>query len=58
LRDFARTDLRQLDTATGLYAPIEAVRLEVQTMPVKRSYLRRGEFGPEWIKDIPWKRSA
>jgi hypothetical protein len=44
--------------AVELYARIEAVRLEVQAMRLRRSTLARPEFDPEWIKDVPWKRSA
>jgi hypothetical protein len=44
--------------AVEIYARIEAVRLEVQAMRLRRTYGGGEEFGLEWTKDIPWKRSA
>jgi hypothetical protein len=44
--------------AVELYARIEAVRIEVQAIRMRCTYVRDPEFSPEWIKDIPWKRSA
>ena len=44
--------------AVELYARIEAVRLEVQAMRLRRICGGGQDFGPEWTKDIPWKRSA
>jgi hypothetical protein len=62
--DHARRLVKQLGAAEGrieaveLYARIEAVRLEVQTMRLRRSGGNAREFAPEWSKDLPWKRSA
>jgi hypothetical protein len=62
--DDARLLVKALGAARGeigpveLYARIEAVRLQVQAMRLRRSYGGQREFGPEWINDIPWKRSA
>jgi hypothetical protein len=44
--------------AVELYARIEAVRIEVHMMRLKRSYAGGREFDPEWSDDLPWKRSA
>lgn len=44
--------------AVELYAQIEAVRLEIHAMRLARMSRESGNFGPEWSKDIPWKRSA
>jgi hypothetical protein len=44
--------------AVELYARIEAVRLEVEAMRLRRTYGGGRDFGPEWTRDIPWKRSA
>jgi hypothetical protein len=61
--DDARQLLKQLGAAEGrleaveLYARIEAVRLEVQTMRLRKS-ADDGGVDPEWTKNIPWKRSA
>jgi hypothetical protein len=44
--------------AVELYARIEAVRLEVQAMRLRRTYGGGADFGPEWTNDIPWERSA
>ena len=44
--------------AVELYARIEAVRIEVQAIRLRRTYVQDREFCSEWIKDIPWKRSA
>jgi hypothetical protein len=41
-----------------LYARIEAVRLEVLAIRLRRSCGGARDFDPEWTKDIPWKRSA
>jgi hypothetical protein len=43
--------------AAELYARIEAVKLEVQAMRIKRSG-GGADFGPEWTKGIPWRLSA
>ena len=43
---------------TPLSARIEAARLEVQTLRLKRSPGGGQDFGPDWSKDIPWKLSA
>lgn len=62
--DDARQLMKQLGAAEGrieaveLYARIEAVRLEVQTMRLRRSTEGGGDSNPEWTKNIPWKRSA
>jgi hypothetical protein len=61
--DEARLLINQLrDTqgsidATELYARIEAAKLEVQAMRIKRSG-GGADFGPEWTKGIPWRLSA
>lgn len=44
--------------AVELYARIEAVRIEVLAIRLRRTYVQDRESCPEWIKDIPWKRSA
>jgi hypothetical protein len=44
--------------AVELYARIEAVRIEVHMMRLRRSYGRREEFDPKWSEDFLWKRSA
>ena len=44
--------------AVGLYARIEAVRLQVQSMRIRRSYGGSGNSRPEWTNGIPWKESA
>lgn len=44
--------------AVELYARIEAVRIEVHMMRLKRSYGGGQEFDPKWTEDLPWKRSA
>ena len=44
--------------AIELYTRIEAVRLETRAMRLRRSNAWEQEFRPEWIKDIPWKRSV
>ena len=60
--DDARRLMKQLGAAEGqieaveLYARIEAVRLEVQAMRLRRPPLRQ-DFDPQWT-DLPWKRSA
>lgn len=60
--DEARQVTKQLGAAEGriemveLYARIEAVRLEVQAMRLRRPSARP-DFDPEWT-DLPWKRSA
>ena len=41
-----------------LCARIEGVRLEIEAMRLRRSSGGGGHFDPEWINDIPWKRSA
>jgi hypothetical protein len=62
--DEARHVVKELGAAEGemvaveLYTRIEAVRFEVQAIRLRRSYGRDREFGPEWIEDLPWKRSA
>ena len=60
--DEARQVAKQLGAAEGrvemveLYARIEAVRLEVQAMRLRRPR-PRADIDPEWM-DLPWKRSA
>lgn len=44
--------------AVELYARIEAVRIEVHMMRLKRSYGTGQEFDPKWSENLPWKRSA
>ena len=44
--------------AVELYARIEAVRLEVEMMRLRRSAGGGQDFGPEWTKDLPWRLSA
>ena len=44
--------------AVELYARIEAVRIEVHMMRLKRSYGGGQELDPKWSEDLPWKRSA
>ena len=62
--DDARHLMKELGAEEGrieaveLYARIEAVRLEVQAMRLRRTYVGGADFSPEWTKDIPWKRSA
>ena len=59
----ARHLVKELEAADGgveaveLYARIEAVRLEVQAIRIRRPAGAR-EFSPEWTKDIPWRMSA
>jgi hypothetical protein len=61
----ARQLMKRLGAAEGridaveLYARIEAVRLEVQAMHLRRTAAWSAEnLAPEWTNDIPWKRSA
>jgi hypothetical protein len=62
--DDARRVVKELGADDGeigvveLYARIEAVRLEVQAIRLKRSCAPYREYDPEWTKDIPWKQSA
>jgi hypothetical protein len=62
--DDARDLVKELGAEAGridaveIYARIEAVRLQVQAMRLRRTYGGGEDFGPEWTKDIPWKRSA
>lgn len=62
--DEARLLMKQLGAAEGrieaveLYARIEAVRLEVQGMRLRKRNVGRGYDGSEWTKDFPWKCSA
>ena len=62
--DEARVLIKQLGAADGrieaveLYARIEAVRLEVQTMRLRKAGYRTEVPGPEWTKNFPWKCSA
>ena len=44
--------------AVELYTRIEAVRLEVEMMRLRRSAGGGQDFGPEWTKNIPWRLSA
>ena len=60
----ARRLIKQLGAAEGqidaveLYARIEAVRLEVQAMRLRRSSASADKIGREWTKDFPWRCSA
>jgi hypothetical protein len=60
----ARRLIKQLGAAEGqidaveLYARIEAVRLEVQSMRIRRSSAAGDKFDREWTKDFPWRCSA
>lgn len=60
--DDARQLMKRFGAAEGrieaveLYARIEAVRLEVQAMRLRRP-IERAHFDPEWT-NFPWKRSA
>jgi hypothetical protein len=62
--DDARHLVKELGAEEGrietveIYARIEAVRLQVQAMRLRRTYSGGDDFAPEWTKDIPWKRSA
>ena len=62
--DEARQLMKRLGAAEGrvdaveLYARIEAVRLEVQAMRLRRPAIRDCNPDPEWTKDFPWKCSA
>jgi hypothetical protein len=61
--DDARQLVKELGAEQGieaveLYARIEAVRIEVQAMRLKRTYGRGEDFGPEWTGNLPWRRSA
>ena len=62
--DEARQLTKRLGAAEGrieaveLYARIEAVRLEVQTMRLRRLSGGGRDNGPEWTGNFPWKRSA
>ena len=62
--DEARQLIKRLGAAEGridaveLYARIEAVRLEVQAMRLRRPAFREQNLGSEWTKDFPWKCSA
>ena len=62
--DEARHVVKELGAERGrleaveLYARIEAARLQVQALRIRRSYDGASNSGPEWMKDIPWKRSA
>jgi hypothetical protein len=61
--DEARRLVKELGAAEGkvdaveLYARIEAVRIEVQAIRIRRA-AGAPEFSPEWTKDIPWRMSA
>jgi hypothetical protein len=62
--DGARHLVKELGADEGrldlveLYTQIEAVRIEVHMMRLKRSFGRAQELDPEWTKDLPWRRSA
>jgi hypothetical protein len=62
--DEARILIKQLGAAEGridaveLYARIEAVRLEVQAMRLRKSGFGGQNLGSEWTKDFPWTCSA
>ncbi|NUQ17018.1 MAG: hypothetical protein HOP95_00965 [Sphingomonas sp.] len=62
--DEARRVMKQLafeeigSETMQLCARIDAARLEVDAMRLKRSPGDRQDFGPEWSKDVPWKLSA
>ena len=62
--DEARQLTKRLGAAEGrieaveLYARIEAVRLEVQTMRLRRLSGGGRDNDPEWTGNFPWKRSA
>jgi hypothetical protein len=62
--DDARDVVKELNVnergfeAVELCAQIEAVRLEVHTIRLRRSRGGGEHIDPEWTKDIPWKRSA
>lgn len=56
LKEFGAEEGR-IDTVK-LNARIEAVRLEVQAIRLRRSCSGRQDIDPEWTKDIPWQRSA
>lgn len=44
--------------AVQIGSRIEAARLEVQSLRLRRSPGGGQHFAPEWSKDIPWKLSA
>lgn len=44
--------------AHDLCARIEAARVEVETIRLRRSSGGGQDFGPEWTKNIPWRLSA
>jgi hypothetical protein len=44
--------------AVELHARIEAAKLEVEAMRLRRANGGAGGFGPEWSKDLPWIRRA
>jgi hypothetical protein len=60
----ARRLIKQLGAAEGqidaveLYARIEAVRIEVQAMRLRRSSGAGNKLDREWTKDFPWRCSA
>jgi acyl-CoA reductase-like NAD-dependent aldehyde dehydrogenase len=60
----ARRLIKQLGAAEGqidaveLYARIEAVRLEVQAMRLRRFSASADKIDREWTKDFPWRCSA
>jgi hypothetical protein len=62
--DEARRLIKRLGAAEGridaveLYARIEAVRLEVQAIRLRRSMGGGADSHPEWTENFPWKRSA
>jgi hypothetical protein len=44
--------------AVGLAQRIEAARLEIEAIRVRRARGVAEDFDPNWTKDIPWRRSA
>jgi hypothetical protein len=60
----ARRVIGQLSAADGqinaaeLNARIDAIRLEVQALRLRRNPQPERDSDPEWTKDFPWKRSA
>jgi len=44
--------------AAELFARIESASREVERLRIRRSAGGGQDFGPEWIKDIPWRLSA
>jgi hypothetical protein len=62
--DDARRVVKQLGGDDGrieaveLYARIEAARMEIRAMQLRRSLAGRQLFDPQWTESAPWQRRA